>query len=149
VLGTCFQPLSVHGWTWAFLLAVHRLCGAIERRLSHFLPHWLRMCWQSVSSRGKISPGIQATTRTDSKTPSFLHQATMTDPWNMGHLHHINLLTIMVKSLLTLSTGPGLYRAPCSAYNGWPEHDSDRMCLEHQHSPGSSHNSHAAGVAAA
>jgi len=25
-----YQPLSVHGWTSAFLLAVHRLCGVIE-----------------------------------------------------------------------------------------------------------------------
>ena len=31
----------------------HRLCGAIEGRLSHFLPHWLRMGWQNViDSRG-------------------------------------------------------------------------------------------------
>ena len=29
--------LSVRGWTSAFLLAVHRLCGVIEGRLSHFL----------------------------------------------------------------------------------------------------------------
>jgi len=43
-----FQPSSVHGWTLAFLLAVHRLCGAIEGRLSHFLPRWLRTGWQSV-----------------------------------------------------------------------------------------------------
>jgi len=33
-----FQPLSVQGWISAFLLAVHRLCGAIEGRLSHLLP---------------------------------------------------------------------------------------------------------------
>ena len=29
------QPASVHGWTSAFLLDVHRLCGAIEGKLSH------------------------------------------------------------------------------------------------------------------
>jgi len=48
-----FQPFSVHSWTPAFLLAVHRLCGVIEGRLSHFLPRWLRMGWQSVISQGK------------------------------------------------------------------------------------------------
>jgi len=31
-----FQPSSVHGWISAFLLNIHRLCGAIEGRLSHF-----------------------------------------------------------------------------------------------------------------
>ena len=30
----------------AFLLAVHKSCGVIEGRLSHFLPCWLRMAWQ-------------------------------------------------------------------------------------------------------
>ena len=48
------QPSSVHGWTSAFLLAVHRLCGVIEGRLSHFLPRWLRTGWQSAISQGKI-----------------------------------------------------------------------------------------------
>ena len=33
---------------------VHRLCGVIERRLSHFLPHWLRTGWQSATGQGKI-----------------------------------------------------------------------------------------------
>jgi len=32
------QLLSVRGWTSAFLLEFYRLCSAIERRLSHFLP---------------------------------------------------------------------------------------------------------------
>jgi len=49
-----YQPSSVHGWTSAFLLAVHRLCGVIEGRLSHFLPPWLRTGWQSAISQGKI-----------------------------------------------------------------------------------------------
>jgi len=48
----CFS--SAHRWTSAFLLDVHRLCGAIEGRLSHFLQHWLRMGWQSVISQKKI-----------------------------------------------------------------------------------------------
>jgi len=48
------QPSSVHGWTSAFLLAVHRLCGVFEGRLSHFLPRWLRRGWQSAISQGKI-----------------------------------------------------------------------------------------------
>jgi len=46
--------LSVHSWTSAFLLAVNRLCGVIEGRLSHFLQRWLRTGRQSVISRGKI-----------------------------------------------------------------------------------------------
>ena len=51
----CFyQPSSVHSWTSAFLLAVHRSSGVIEGRLSHFLPRWLRTGWQSVISQGKI-----------------------------------------------------------------------------------------------
>ena len=49
-----YQPSSVREWNLAFLLAVHRLCGAIEGRLSHFLPRWLRTGWQSVISQGKI-----------------------------------------------------------------------------------------------
>jgi len=49
-----YQPLSVRGWTSAFFLAVHRLCGVIEGRLSHFLPRWLRTGWQSAISQGKI-----------------------------------------------------------------------------------------------
>jgi len=57
-LQLCFagvpQPLSAHGWTSAFHPNVHRLCGAIEGRLSHFLPLWLRKGWRSVISQGKI-----------------------------------------------------------------------------------------------
>jgi len=49
-----YQPLSVHGWTSAFLLAVHRLCGVFEGWLSHFLPRWLRTGWQSVISSLEI-----------------------------------------------------------------------------------------------
>jgi len=48
------EPLFVHCWTSAFLLVVHRLCGVIEGRLSHFLPRWLRTGWQSAISQGKI-----------------------------------------------------------------------------------------------
>jgi len=47
------QPLSVRGWTSAFLLDIHRLCGIIEGRLSHFLPRWLRRIWRSVISQAK------------------------------------------------------------------------------------------------
>jgi len=43
-----FQPCSVHGWTSAFLPDVRRLCGAIEGRLGHFLPRWIRAGWQAV-----------------------------------------------------------------------------------------------------
>ena len=49
-----YQPSSVRGWTSAFLLAVHRLCGIFEGRLSHFLPRWLRTGWKSAISQGKI-----------------------------------------------------------------------------------------------
>ena len=49
-----FLSPIVRGWTSAFLLAVHGLCGVIEGRLSHFLPRWLRTGWQSVISQGKI-----------------------------------------------------------------------------------------------
>jgi len=45
---------TVHGWTSAFLLAVHRLCSVIEGRLSHFLPRWLRAGWQSAIGQRKI-----------------------------------------------------------------------------------------------
>ena len=48
-----YQPLSARGWTSAFLLAVHRMCGVIEGRLSHFLPRWLRTGWRSAISQGK------------------------------------------------------------------------------------------------
>jgi len=44
---------SVHGWTLAFFLDIHRLCVAIEEMSSHFLPSWIRMCWQSVISQEK------------------------------------------------------------------------------------------------
>jgi len=49
-----YQPLSVHCWTSAFLLTVHRLRDVIEGRLSHFLPRWLRTGWQGAISQGKI-----------------------------------------------------------------------------------------------
>ena len=61
--GASFSQVSMHlqlfpsplrGWTSAFLLAIHRLCGAIEGRLSHLLPRWLKTCWRSVISQGKI-----------------------------------------------------------------------------------------------
>ena len=50
-----YQPSSVRGGISAFLLAVHRLCGVVEGRLSHFLPRWPRPGWQSAISQGKIS----------------------------------------------------------------------------------------------
>jgi len=52
VIGYLFQSSSVHSWTSAFLLTVSSLCDAIEGRLNHFLPRWLRMGWQSVISQG-------------------------------------------------------------------------------------------------
>ena len=66
------------------LLAVHRLCGVIEGRLSHFLPRWLRTGWQSAISQGKnplkysavAGNRTRATGRTDSE---LFHWAIMTD----------------------------------------------------------------------
>jgi len=46
--------MSVRGWTSAFLLDFHRLCNAIEGRLSHFLQCWLKTGWQNVISQVKI-----------------------------------------------------------------------------------------------
>ena len=37
----------------AFPLDIHRLCGAIEARLSHILTLWLRAGWQSVIGQEK------------------------------------------------------------------------------------------------
>ena len=76
-----YQPLSVRGWTSAFLLDFHRLCGAIEGRLSHFLPHWLRTGWQSMTSQGIIpwnTPpwlGIEPGPR-GGQTVSYIHSPT-------------------------------------------------------------------------
>ena len=50
---TISHRLSVVGLS-AHLLAVHRLCGFVEGRLSQFLPRWLRTSWQSMISQGKI-----------------------------------------------------------------------------------------------
>jgi len=79
-----FQPLPVHGWTSASLLAVHRLCGVIEGRLSHFLPRWLRTGWQSAISQGfnplKYSAVAGNWTRAMGRTDNELsHWAIMTD----------------------------------------------------------------------
>jgi len=80
-----FQPFSVHGWTSVFLHDVHRLCGAIEGRLRHFLPHWPRMGWQ-CDQPGK-NPWIysalawnwtQTIEGTDSEKHSFSHWAIRT-----------------------------------------------------------------------
>ena len=49
-----YQSSSICGWTSAFLLTVHKLCGVTEGRLSHFLPRWLSTGWQSVISQEKI-----------------------------------------------------------------------------------------------
>ena len=46
------QPSSIQSGTSAFLRVVHKLCGAVEGRLSHILPHWLKTGWQSVISQG-------------------------------------------------------------------------------------------------
>ena len=63
--GNCwvvFQPLSVCGWTLGFLLIFHRFCGAIEGRLIHFLPRWLRsqggLAW--CDQPGKVSSRYSA-----------------------------------------------------------------------------------------
>ena len=64
------QPSSVHGWTSACLFDVHMLCGAIERRLSHFLPRWLRTGRQSAVGPG-IEPGSQR-----GQTVRFIHFTT-------------------------------------------------------------------------
>jgi len=53
LLSFFYQPSSVRGWTSAFILALHRLCGVIEGRLSHFLSRWLKTGWQSVISQKK------------------------------------------------------------------------------------------------
>jgi len=62
-----FQPFA------NYLLVVRHgpsslFCGAIERRLGHFPPCWLRMGWQNVTSQGKPStlprPGIEPGPRT-------------------------------------------------------------------------------------
>ena len=84
-----FEPLSVHGWTSTFLLAVHRLCGAIEGRLSQFFAMLteagLAECDQPGKSRLKYSAmagnWTRATGRTDSEIHSFCHGAIMTRPW--------------------------------------------------------------------
>jgi len=48
------RPVSVRGWTSAFLLKFDQLSGAIEGRLSHVLPRWLKTGWRSVISQGKL-----------------------------------------------------------------------------------------------
>ena len=48
------QPLSVHDGTSTLFLNAHRLCGAIEGRLSHFLWRWLRTGSHSVISPGTL-----------------------------------------------------------------------------------------------
>jgi len=48
------RPVSVCGWTLAFLPDFGRLCGAIEGKMSHFRPRWLRTDWQNVISQGRV-----------------------------------------------------------------------------------------------
>ena len=43
----------------AILLTVHRLCGVIEERLSHFLPLWLRTGWRVWSAREILRRGCE------------------------------------------------------------------------------------------
>ena len=52
------------------LLAVPRLCGITEGRLSYFLSRWLRTGWQSVISRG-IEPGPRR-----GQTVRYIHSPT-------------------------------------------------------------------------
>ena len=42
VFWTHSESVFYHGWTLAFPLDFHMLCGAVEGRLGHFLPRWLR-----------------------------------------------------------------------------------------------------------
>jgi len=91
-----FQPSSIHGWTSAFLLAVHRLSGVLEQRLSHFLSRWLRTGWQSVISQRKIpwntppwleiEPGPQR-----GQTVSYFTELSWLtkslSPLNIGYMH--------------------------------------------------------------
>jgi len=99
-----YQPSSVHGWTLAFLLAVHRWCGVVEGRLSHFLPHWLRMGWQSAISQGKIpwnTPpwlGIEPGPR-GGQTVSYPTELSWLnwlcyDIYNWSHLLHISTVPV-------------------------------------------------------
>jgi len=78
-----FQPSSIHGWISAFLLDVHWLCGAIEGKLSNFLPRWLRTIGRVCSPRQnplKYSGNwTRATGRTDSEIHSFSHWPIMID----------------------------------------------------------------------
>jgi len=86
-----FQPSSVRGWTWA---SISSLCDAIEGRLRHFLPCWLRPGWQSVISQGKnpskysVKAGYwsRAMGRTDIEIRWFSHWAIMTALWPAGRL---------------------------------------------------------------
>ena len=50
---------SSHRLAVVGLQPVHRLCGVIEGRLSHFLSHWPRVGWQNVISQGKITRDTQ------------------------------------------------------------------------------------------
>ena len=52
--GFFHQPLSVHGWTSAFLLDAQFVWRYWGGGLSPFLPRWLRTGWQSVISQEKI-----------------------------------------------------------------------------------------------
>ena len=76
------HPLSVRGWTSAFLLPVHRLCAAIEGRLGHFLLAQDRLteCDQPGKNPLKYSAAAGNWTRATGRTDSELsHWAIMTD----------------------------------------------------------------------
>ena len=82
---SCFvQPSSIYGWILAFLLDVHRLCGVIGGRLSHFLLCWLRtrtgwQCDQPGKNPLKYSAVAENWTRPTGRTDSELfHWAIMT-----------------------------------------------------------------------
>ena len=76
-----FHPLSVRDWTSTFLLAAHRLCGAIEEWMSHFQTIRLRAGWQTVISLGNIPwytpprPGIKPRSWRE-QTLTYIHSLT-------------------------------------------------------------------------
>jgi len=100
-----FKPLSVHGWTSAFLLDVHRLRGAIEGRLSHFYHAGsgrLGRMWSSREKSPKLLQGLKpATERTESEIPSFCHWAntTLATERTDGEIHSFSRWAVMTRAM--------------------------------------------------
>ena len=79
-----YQPSSVHGWTSAFLLAVHRLCGGLWGEIELFsatlAQDGLAECDQPGKNPLKYSAMAGNWTRATGKTDRELsHRAIMTD----------------------------------------------------------------------